>query len=145
MVTLSKVWVCRQLACLHCRFETCRGHGCLVSCKCRVLSDRGPTDHVMSECDHEGSIMRRPWPTGGCRSRGRNKNSIADHYRHTWMYVCIWSCIANRCTLYIHGLAITQFMVCKIQYLAMLRQLQKLVLTEMIQRLCTRFLCDVSE
>jgi len=49
----------------------------IVSCECCVLSDRGlcvgvitrpqsPTDCGVSECDRETSIMRRPWPTGGC-------------------------------------------------------------------------------
>jgi len=47
------------------------------SCRCCMLSgrglfvgwslvQRGPTDCGMSECDREASIMRRPWPTGGC-------------------------------------------------------------------------------
>jgi hypothetical protein len=26
----------------------------------------------VSECDRESSIMRRPWPTGGCCGTGRN-------------------------------------------------------------------------
>jgi hypothetical protein len=46
-----------------------------VRCQCCVLSGRGPCDElnhsskgvlpvVLSECDCEASIMRRPWPTG---------------------------------------------------------------------------------
>ena len=27
---------------------------------------RSPTECGVSECDHEASEMRRPWPTGGC-------------------------------------------------------------------------------
>jgi hypothetical protein len=49
----------------------------IVSCGCCVLSRRGPfiglitrskspTDCAMSECDREASIIRGPWPTGGC-------------------------------------------------------------------------------
>jgi len=49
-----------------------------VSCECCVLSGRSlcvgltarpeesPTDCRVSECDHETSIKRRYWPTGGC-------------------------------------------------------------------------------
>jgi len=29
------------------------------------LVQRSPTERGVSECDHESSIMRRPWPTGG--------------------------------------------------------------------------------
>ena len=60
-----------------CRFESRRGQGCLsfvsVAC-CREevcgsgwsLVQRELTECGVSECDHEASIMRRPWPTGGC-------------------------------------------------------------------------------
>ena len=30
------------------------------------LVQRSPTERVVSECDREASIMRRPWPTRGC-------------------------------------------------------------------------------
>ena len=30
------------------------------------LAPRSPTDCVVSECDREASIMRKPWPTRGC-------------------------------------------------------------------------------
>jgi hypothetical protein len=54
------------------------GAGMSVSCECCVLSGRGlcvglitrPEESYrlwcVSECDREASIMRRPWPTGGC-------------------------------------------------------------------------------
>ena len=32
----------------------------------RSLVQGGPTECVVSECDREASIMRGPWPTGGC-------------------------------------------------------------------------------
>jgi hypothetical protein len=108
-------------------------------------AQRSSTECGVFECDREASIMGKPWPTGGCRSMEVNKTSTADHYRHTLTYVCIWSCIANRCTLSVHGLATAQLMVCKIRYLAMLHQLQKFVLTEMVWRLCTGLLCDMFE
>jgi hypothetical protein len=47
-----------------------------VSCECCVLSElsasgwsivqRNPTECGVSECDHEASITRRPWPTRDC-------------------------------------------------------------------------------
>jgi len=36
-----------------------------VSASDRSLVHRSPTECV-SECDRESSIMRMPWPTGGC-------------------------------------------------------------------------------
>ena len=48
---------------------------CLVSVVCcqvefsasgRSLVQRSPTECGVSERDHGSSIMRRPWPTGGC-------------------------------------------------------------------------------
>jgi hypothetical protein len=53
-----------------------------VCCECCVLSGRGlcvglitrPAESYrlwcVSECDCEASIMRRPWPTGGCLATG---------------------------------------------------------------------------
>jgi hypothetical protein len=34
------------------------------------LIQRSPTECGVSECDRESSIMRRPWPTRGCRAMG---------------------------------------------------------------------------
>ena len=31
------------------------------------LIQRSPTECDVSECDREASIMRKPWPTRGCR------------------------------------------------------------------------------
>jgi hypothetical protein len=73
----------RLFACWDCGFESRRGHGCLshvsvVCCQVEVsavgcsLVQRSPTECGVSECDREASIMRRPWPTGGCRAI-RNK------------------------------------------------------------------------
>jgi hypothetical protein len=54
-----------------------------VCCECCVLSGRGlcvglitrPEDSYrmwrVSECDREASIMRRPWPAGGCCAMGK--------------------------------------------------------------------------
>jgi hypothetical protein len=67
----------RPLACWECGFESRRGYGYLslvsvVYCQVEVsapgwsLVHRSDTECVMSDCDHETSLMRRPWPTGGC-------------------------------------------------------------------------------
>jgi len=57
-----------------------------VSCECCVLSGRGLCNEVITHpeescrmwcvivCDHESSIMRRPWPTGGCCVIVKKKN-----------------------------------------------------------------------
>ena len=36
----------------------------------RSLVQKSPTDCGVSECDREASIIRRPWPTGGCCAIG---------------------------------------------------------------------------
>jgi hypothetical protein len=36
----------------------------------RSLFERSRTECGVSECDRETSIMRRPWPTGGCCAMG---------------------------------------------------------------------------
>jgi hypothetical protein len=57
-----------------------------VSCDCCVLSGRGlcvglitrPEESYrmwcVSECDRVAWILRRPWPTGGCRALGKYVN-----------------------------------------------------------------------
>jgi hypothetical protein len=59
-----------------------------VSCECCVLSgrevcvsgwslvQRSSTECGVSECDREASIMRRPWPTRGCRTTGGKRSSL---------------------------------------------------------------------
>jgi len=60
------------------------GHGCLshvsvVCCQVDVsasgwlLVQRSPTECGVSECDHETSTMRWPWPTGGFLHHGKRK------------------------------------------------------------------------
>jgi hypothetical protein len=59
-----------------------------VCCECCVLSGRGlcvglitrpgESYRVWRVCDREASIMRRPWPTGGCCVIGENKISNAE-------------------------------------------------------------------
>ena len=67
------------LACWYRGLESFRGHGGLfvVSAVCFQvevsvsgwsLVQRSPTECGVSEYDHEASIMRRPWSTGGCFS-----------------------------------------------------------------------------
>jgi hypothetical protein len=63
------------LASWDCGFISHRGHVCLsvvsvvccqveVSATGRSLVQSCPTEHGVSECDREATIMRRPWPTG---------------------------------------------------------------------------------
>jgi hypothetical protein len=42
----------------------------------RSFVQRNPTQCGVSECDREASIMRRPWPTGGCRATKKRPLSI---------------------------------------------------------------------
>ena len=67
----------RPLAFWDCGFESLREHGCLsrvsslccqveVSATGRSLIQGGPNEFCVVECDREASIMRKPWPTGGC-------------------------------------------------------------------------------
>ena len=72
----SKAWVCgRSLAGIV--GSNPAGAWVSVSCECCVLSGRGlssgwshvhrsPTECGVSECHHESSTLKRPWPTGGC-------------------------------------------------------------------------------
>jgi hypothetical protein len=41
-----------------------------------VSNPTGATDCVVSEGDHEASIMRRPWPTKGCTSKERPRFTV---------------------------------------------------------------------
>ena len=47
-----------------------------VSASGRSLVRRSPTKCGVSECDREASIMRRPWPTGGCCAMGKIETKI---------------------------------------------------------------------
>jgi len=73
------VWIMglRPLASWDCGSESRWGHRCLsvvsvVCCQVEVsatswsLVQRSLTEWGVSECDRESSIMRTPWPTGGC-------------------------------------------------------------------------------
>jgi hypothetical protein len=57
----------------------CQGE---VSTKCRSLVQRSSTDCGEAECDHEESIIRRPWPTRGscCTERFEGDVSNADYF-----------------------------------------------------------------
>jgi hypothetical protein len=39
------------------------------------LVQTSPTQCGVSECDRDASIMRRPWPTGGCCAMGKYEDS----------------------------------------------------------------------
>ena len=71
----------RPFALRDCGFESRREHGylCLVNVvRCQVqvsatdrsLVQRSPTECGVSEYDREVSIMRKPWPKGGCCAIG---------------------------------------------------------------------------
>jgi hypothetical protein len=59
-----------------------------VCCECGVLSGRGLCVGLITRpeesyrlwcvvvCDHESSIMRRPWPTGGCCALVKKINGL---------------------------------------------------------------------
>ena len=88
----------RPLTCWDCWFDSFRGHRCLpyltvafcqveVSGQGRSLVRCSPTTCGVSECDREASIMRRPWPTGGCCAMGRGALKkpayVVDRIRNT--------------------------------------------------------------
>ena len=66
------------------------GHGCLslvsvVFCQVEVsasgwsLVHSTPTEYGVSECDHESSIIRRPWPTSCCAMEKRKSLGLHTH------------------------------------------------------------------
>jgi hypothetical protein len=46
------------------------------------LVQRSLTECGVSECDSEASIMRKPWPTGGCRAIKKTANHTTPIYSH---------------------------------------------------------------
>ena len=71
----ATAWHCGATRSLVLRFRIPPGHGSLslwVSCDCQVevsasgwtLVQRSPTECGVSNRDRDGSLMRRPWPTG---------------------------------------------------------------------------------
>jgi hypothetical protein len=60
-------------------FVSCKS--CFLSLRQADHSSRGsPTECVVSECDREASIMRRPWPNKGCCANGKKKYSHWDRF-----------------------------------------------------------------
>ena len=83
----------RPLVCWDYGFESRRGHRYLslvsvVCCQVEVsvtswsLVQRSLTEGGVSECDSEASIMRKPWPNGGCRVMKKNSNHTTHIYSH---------------------------------------------------------------
>ena len=73
MAARSKTWVCGVLLVWDCGFESRRWNGYLsavtvVFCQVEIsasgwsLAQKSSTDCGVSGCDHESSIMNRPWP-----------------------------------------------------------------------------------
>jgi hypothetical protein len=97
----------RPLGCWDCGFESHRGW-MSVSCKNCMLSGRGlciglitcPEESYrvwcVSECDGEASILRRPWPTGGCCAMG---TKVQESLYQLWHVVSV-SVIMQRNTRY---------------------------------------------
>jgi hypothetical protein len=63
---------------------------CCVMCHVEVfatgwsLVQRSPTECGVSECDREASLVRRPWPTRGCRAIAKKKSySFTATFRRT--------------------------------------------------------------
>jgi hypothetical protein len=90
-----------------CGFESRRRQGCLslvsvVRCQVEVcvgLITR-PTECGVSECEHEASIMRRLWPTGGCGA-SRGGEGVEEMYRfglkvRVWLH-SFWTSARDRC------------------------------------------------
>ena len=86
MAAPSKAWVC-SCSLVGIVGSNPAGGICLslVSVVCRQaevsasgssLVHRSPTEGGVSECDRDALIMRRPWPTGGCRAIGDRKNCL---------------------------------------------------------------------
>jgi len=57
--------------------ECCGLSGIEVSVSGCSLVQMSPTDRGVSECHREASIMRKPWPSGGCCAMGGGIASIS--------------------------------------------------------------------
>jgi hypothetical protein len=49
----------------------------------RSLVQRSPTECGVPECDREALIMRRPWPTAGCRGHEKKVLKLEQCYAYT--------------------------------------------------------------
>ena len=58
-----------------------------VSAPCWLLVQRSPAECGVSECDHESSIMRRAWPTGGCCTMVKKSRTQSTRWR-SWLRHC---------------------------------------------------------
>jgi hypothetical protein len=108
-----------------------------VCCEFCVLSGRGLCDGLII-CPGKTYRVRCVWvwswsldneealaQWGAVVPWGATKNSISDHYMHTWRYVCVWSCIANPCTLYVHGMIWALFLTAVFKLYGYHRQTQQ--------------------
>jgi hypothetical protein len=62
-----------------------------VSATSWSLIQRSPTECGVSECDREASIMRRSWPTMGCRAIGDGVSNLAPYvvpFNVFWQRLC---------------------------------------------------------
>jgi len=88
-----------QPTCWECRFESHQWHGRLALVCCEVfvsgwsLVCSSPTEHGVSECDHEALILRSPWGAKGCCTMGRKKEVICDYtplIYQSWLIKILW-------------------------------------------------------
>ena len=79
---------------------------CCVCCQVEVcamgqsLVQRSSTECGVSECHHEASIMRRPWPTRGCCTM-ENKDWRGVILVYHWARRCVIITVSGVC-LYAH-------------------------------------------
>jgi len=100
VTALSTAWVCGlSLAEMWVRIPS--GAWMFVCCECCVLSGRNLCDELITcpeesyrlwcvvVCDLETSWMRRPWPTGGCRTKNIQTN------KHTKSVASVDRCLCK--------------------------------------------------
>ena len=83
-----KVWVCAASRLLRSWVRIPPGAWVSVCCECCVLSGRDICDGLITrpeesyrlwcvvECDLETSLIKRPWPTGGCCAKKKPNSGL---------------------------------------------------------------------
>ena len=66
-----------------------------VSASGSPLVQRSPTECGVSECDRETSIIRRPWPTGGCCAIKYIHACFRIHVVSSCVCVCVCVCVCG--------------------------------------------------
>ena len=83
-------------------------------CECFVLSGRGLCDGLITRpeesyrlwcvvvCELETSTMRRPWPTGGCGAKRKNKSLFDVGFRFVAVKMLKLNVTVNKIHSFIH-------------------------------------------